>query len=200
MKPCQLGYICELTAKINTNKWGEKICESQEACQEWALSWGLPYTYSPEERKLIVEFRPTRYYWLKETVYRNDGNVFGADCKIYGMKFGLSMAASEKMISADGSDELDVREIIIRELTEAGWAEATSIGMQPKISRDGIIAVKPTVLRIIGRFRNSIIDKLNAYQTHTKRKPKPTKHSPNTIQTQCRQTVDKCRQTVDNKK
>ena len=176
MKPCQLGYNCELMSRINTNKWGEKICENQIACQEWALSWGLPYTYSPEERKLTVEFRPTRYYWLKETVYRNDGNVFGADCKIYGMKFGLNMAASEKMISADGSDELDVREIIIRELTEAGWAEAISIGMQPKINRDGIIAVKPTVLRMIGKFRNLIIDKLNAYQSQ-----------PNATQTQCRQ-------------
>jgi hypothetical protein len=90
------------------------------------------------------------------------------------MKFGLSMAASERMISRDGSDELDVREIIIRELTKAKWAEAISIEMQPKISRDGIIAVKPTVLRMIGKFRNLIIDKLNAYQTHTKHNPKTT--------------------------
>lgn len=172
MKPCQLGYNCELTAKINTNKWGEKICESQNACQEWALSWGLPYTYSPEEKKLTVEFRPTRYYWLKETVHRNNCNTFGAECKINGMKFGLSMAASERMISVDGEDELDVKEIIIRELTEAGWAEAISIGMQPKINKDGLIALKPTVLRIIGRFRNLISDKLNVYQRHTKTIPK----------------------------
>jgi hypothetical protein len=160
MKPCQLGYICELMAEIKTNKWGEKICQSQEACQEWGLSWGLPYTYSPEERKLTVEFKPTRYYWYKETVYRNDGNVFGADCKIYGMKFGLSMAASERMLSVDGGDELDVREIIIRELTQAGWAEAISIEMQPKITRDGIVAVKPTISRMLGKLRNLIIDQL----------------------------------------
>ena len=170
MKPCQLGYICEVTAKINTNKWGEQICESQQACEEWALSWGLPYIYSPEERKLTVEFRPTRYYWLKETVYRNDDNVLAADCKIYGMKFGLSMAASERMIG----DELDVKEIIIRELTETGWAEAISIEMQPKIRRDGITAIKPTLLRMIGRFRNLIIDQVNAYQTHTKHNRKST--------------------------
>ena len=168
MKACQLGYNCELTAKINTNKWGEKICENQNACQEWTLSWGLPYTYTPEERKLTVEFRPTRYYWLKETVHRNNCNTFGAECKINGMKFGLSMAASEKMISVDGDDELDVKEIIIRELTEAGWAEAISIEMQPKINRDGLIAFKPTVLRIIGRLKNLIIDKLNATQTQCK--------------------------------
>jgi len=180
MKPCQLGYNCELMSQINTNKWGEKICQSEEACQEWALSWGLPYTYSPEERKLTVVFRATRYYWLKETTYRNEGNVFGKDCKIDGMKFGLSMAASERMVAPDGNDELNATAIIIRELTEAGWQKAIPLSMQPKITRDGLIAVKPTVLRIIGRFRNLIIDKLNAYQTQ-----------PKVNQTQCRQNVDR---------
>ncbi|WP_445250844.1 hypothetical protein [Microcoleus sp. OTE_8_concoct_300] len=190
MKPCQLGYICELTAKINTNKWGEEICENREACEEWALSWGLPYTYSAEEKKLTVEFRPTRYYWLKVTTYRNDGNIFGADCKIDGMKFGLSMAASERMISEYGGDELDVREIIIRALSEEGWAEAVSIEMQPKISRDGIKAIKPTLLRMIGKFRKLIVEKLNRHQTHTKRIPNATQSQPNTAQTQPKHNVD----------
>ena len=163
MKPCQLGYICELMAEIKINKWGEEICQSEAACQEWALSWGLPYTYIPEEKQLIVVFRATRYYWLKETTYRNsfdDGDVFGKDCKIDGMKFGLSMSAAERMLAPDGDDELDASAIIIRELTEAGWQEAVPLSKQPKISRDGLIAVKPTITRMIGRLRNLIIDKL----------------------------------------
>jgi hypothetical protein len=149
-------------SQINTNKWGEKICQSENACQEWTLSWGLPYKYNPEERKLTVEFRPTRYYWLKETVYRNDDNTLAQDCKIYGgMTFGLSMAAAEKMISEDGGNELDVKKIIIQALTEEGWAEAISIEMKPKISRDGITAVIPTLSRMLGKFKNLIAEKLN---------------------------------------
>lgn len=163
MKPCSLGYICELTAKINTNKWGEGICENREACEEWALSWGLPYTYNPKERKLTVEFRPTRYYFLMNTTYRNDENIFGADCKIDGMKFGLSRPAADHMISEDGGNELDVREIIIQALKAEGWAEAISIEMQPKISRDGITAVIPTMLRILGRLKKVVTEKLNGY-------------------------------------
>jgi hypothetical protein len=186
MKPCHLGYICELMADIKTNKWGEKICQSENACQEWALSWGLPYTYNPEERKLTVEFRPTRYYWMKETHYRNELStepmaIIGQDCKIDGMKFGLSMAAAEQMLSENEGNELDVKEIIIQALTQEGWAEAISIGMQPKITRDGITAVMPTLSRMLGRFKNLIAEKLNGYQTHTKVSQTQTKHNLNTV-------------------
>jgi hypothetical protein len=167
MKPCHLGYICELMAEIKTNKWGENICQSEQACQEWALSWGLPYRYISKEKQLIVVFRPTRYYWLKETTYRNtiaDSNhdVFGKDCKIDGMKFGL-MSAAATMYSPDADEEINVTEIIIRELTEAGWQEAIPLSMQPKISRDGIKAVMPTILRILGKFKKVVTEKLNGY-------------------------------------
>jgi len=161
MKPCQLGYICELTAKINTNKWGEEICENREACEEWTLSWGLPYTYNAEERKLTVEFTPSRYYWLKVTTHRNEGNVFGAACRIDGMKFGLSMTTREQIRSSN--DGVDIEKIIIQALTEEGWGEPVSIGMQPKISRDGITAIIPTLSRMLGRFRKMIIETLNGY-------------------------------------
>lgn len=163
MKPCQIGYICELMADIKTNKWGEEICTSEEACQEWALSWSLPYTYNEEKRELIVIFKASRYYWLKETHYRNDGDVFGKDCKINGMSCGLYMTASQRMMAPSGDDELDVTAIIIRELTKVGWQEAVPLSLQPKITRDGLIAVKPTLLRIVGRFRKTIIEKLNGY-------------------------------------
>lgn len=158
MKECQLGYDCQSMAKITTNKWGEKHCENQNACEEWALSWGLPYRYSVEEKTLTVEFRPTRYYWRQYTIQGDSWDSWG--CNINGMEFGFSCPASEKMISDLGDDELDIREIIIRELTNAGWQEAVTLGLQPKITRDGLIAVKPTILRIIGRVRNLIIDKL----------------------------------------
>lgn len=166
MKPCQLGYICELMAEIKINPWGEEICQSEAACQEWALSWGLPYTYIPEEKKLIVEFRPTRYYWLKVTTYRNvleGGDILAKECRIDGMKFGLSMTAAERMIAPDGDDELDASAIIIRELTETGWQEAVPLSMQPKISRDGVTAVIPTILRIVGRFKKVVTEKLKGY-------------------------------------
>jgi hypothetical protein len=67
------------------------------------------------------------------------------------------------MISEDGGNELDVREIIIQALKAEGWAEAISIEMQPKISRDGITAVIPTILRIVGRFKKVVTEKLNGY-------------------------------------
>jgi hypothetical protein len=156
---CQLGYDCQSMAQIIANKWGDKHCDNENACKEWALSWGLPYRYSAEEKILTVEFRPTRYYWRKETIEGASWDI--RTCRINGMEFGYSCPASERMMSADfGSDELDIKDIIIRELTEAGWQEAITLGLQPKITRDGLIAVKPTVLRIIGRLRNLIIDKL----------------------------------------
>jgi len=159
MKPCQLGYNCELMSQINTNKWGDKHCENENACQEWALSWGLPYTYSEREKKLTVEFISTRYYWKKNTIQGDSRDSLG--CNIDGMEFGFSCPASERMLSADfGGDELDIREIIIRELTEAGWQEAVTLSMQPKITRDGLKAVKPTITRIIGRLKFLIADKL----------------------------------------
>jgi len=158
MKPCQLGYNCELMSQININKWGDRNCANKDACQEWALSWGLPYTYSSKENRLTVVFRATRYYWLKETIQRDTWDSLG--CNIDGMKFGFTSPASERMISDSGDDELDIEEIIIRELTEAGWQEAVPLSKQPKISRDGLIAVKPTITRMIGRLRNLIINKL----------------------------------------
>ena len=158
MKPCQLGYNCELMSQININNWGDKHCANENACKEWALSWGLPYTYSSKENTLTVIFRPTRYYWLKETIKRDTRDSLG--CDIDEMKFGFTCPASERMISESGDDGLDIRQIIIRELTEAGWQEAVTISMQPKITRDGLIAVKPTIARMIGRLRNLIVDKL----------------------------------------
>jgi hypothetical protein len=76
------------------------------------------------------------------------------------MEFGFSCPASERMMSDLGDDELDIRKIIIRELTEEGWQEAVTLSMQPKITRDGLEAVKPTITRIIGRVKNLIADKL----------------------------------------
>jgi hypothetical protein len=145
-------------SQININKWGDRHCDNENACQEWALSWGLPYTYSATEKMLTVEFRPTRYYWKKQTIQGDLWDSWG--CNIKGMEFGFSCPASERMMSDLGDDELDIKEIIIRELTHAGWEEAVALSLQPKITRDGLIAVKPTILRIIGRVRNLIIDKL----------------------------------------
>ena len=175
MKPCQLGYTCELMAEVKTNKWNEKICQIEQACQEWALSWALPYRYNAEKKELIVVIKASRYYWLQVTTYRNGENEFGKDCKINGMECGLYMTASQRMIAPGGEDELDASEIILKELTEAGWQEGVSISMQPKIARDGIAAVISTMKRTIGRLRNLIIDKLkssklipNSYQTEAK--------------------------------
>ncbi len=159
MKPCPLGYNCEYMSQVNTDKWGDKHCENENACKEWALSWGLPYKYLQKEKTLVVEFKPHRYYWAKEVQKLNPWDSWV--CDINGMEFGWSCPASDKMMTWDfESDELDITAIIIQELTNAGWQEAVPLSLKPKLSTHGIIALKPTILTIISKVKNSIVDRL----------------------------------------
>jgi len=122
MKPCQLGYNCELMSPININKWGNKYCENEEACEHFTISWNLPYEYD-EEGALVVTNDPARFYWKKDLNAKSDFELERAYCPINGMVAGFYYRA----VNIDEHEKIDSRQLIRVEWKKAGWEMASPI-------------------------------------------------------------------------
>lgn len=95
----------------------EVSCLNEDACENFSLSWGLPYEYNLKERILIVKDCPARFYWEKET----QAHLWNwHNCQINGMEAGWYCEAP----NIDSYERIDYKKMIKREWKKAGWASA----------------------------------------------------------------------------
>ena len=118
---CPLNYSCQLMGAY-TDDEGNNKCENEEACENFGLSWNLPYEYD-EEGVLTVTNNPTRFYWKKELNGTKDFNLENAYCPIKGMEAGFYYRAPY----INEEEKIDYRKIIRAEWKKAGWEQAITI-------------------------------------------------------------------------
>lgn len=126
MEHCPLNYNCELMCETVVNEFtGEKTCTNESTCEQYSLSWGLPYEYYPEKKLLIVQDTRFRYFWDKEVLRMDRRNWNCKVCPIDGMIAGNYTVASSSMPFRIGT--VSIHEQMRIELKEAGWMPAVSI-------------------------------------------------------------------------
>jgi len=119
---CPLNYNCQLM-RAYTDDEGNTKCENDEACENFGLSWNLPYEYD-EDGVLTVTNDPARFYWKKDlNGGRENFNLENPYCPIKGMEAGFYYRG----INVDEEEKIDYREIIRAEWKKAGWEEASLI-------------------------------------------------------------------------
>jgi hypothetical protein len=118
---CPLNYNCQLMGAY-TDDEGNTKCENDESCENFGLSWNLPYEY--EDGVLTVTNNPARFYWKKDlNGGRKNFNLENPYCPIKGMEAGFYYRG----INVDEEEKIDYREIIRAEWKKAGWEEASPI-------------------------------------------------------------------------
>ena len=126
MEPCPLNYSCELMCEILVNEFtGEKSCQNESTCEQFSLSWDLPYEYYPKENLLVVQDTRFTYFWNKEVLRMNRMNWNCKVCPINGMEAGSYVMADSNIILSPGS--ISIHKQMRIEMEEAGWMAAVSI-------------------------------------------------------------------------
>jgi len=120
MIECPLGYTCELMCNQYIDDEGNFRCENDEACEQFGLSWNLPYEYDEDEKILTVTNDPVSFHWQKEI---GKSPKFESHCHINGMQAGFYYRA----MSIDTEEIIDYRQIIRREWQKTGWSAASII-------------------------------------------------------------------------
>jgi hypothetical protein len=132
MKPCPINYNCESMSEVCINEFsGEASCKNEVTCEQYSLSWGLPYEYFAEENLLVVKKTIFRYFWSKEVLKmdRRHGNC--KVCPINGMEAGNYIEAhSELALRPKG---INIRNQIKIEMEQEGWMAAAPIESKPKV-------------------------------------------------------------------
>jgi hypothetical protein len=118
---CPLNYNCQLMGAY-TDDEGNTKCENDEACENFGLSWNLPYEYD-EDGVLVVTNDPTRFYWEKELNGTKDFNLENPYCPIKGMEAGFYYRTPY----INEEEKIDYRQIIRAEWKKAGWEQASPI-------------------------------------------------------------------------
>lgn len=118
---CPLNYNCQLMG-VYTDEEGKTKCENDEACENFGLSWNLPYEYD-EDGVLTVTNDPARFHWIKDLEGTKHFNLDNPYCPIKGMEAGFYYRAA----CIDEEEKIDYRQIIKAEWKKAGWEEASPI-------------------------------------------------------------------------
>ncbi len=128
--------MCEVTS----NFIGDSRCQNESACEEFSLSWGLPYEYYPKENLLVVQNTTFIYYWEKE-VLRMNWNC--KVCPINGMEAGnYDVAPYSSLPINHGNISIDSQMKI--EMQKAGWMAAVPI-KKPDLKPAMIFQIKEPV-------------------------------------------------------
>jgi hypothetical protein len=108
--------------EITEDTEGNCECENKEGCENFTLSWNLPYEYD-EDGALTVTNDPARFWWKKDLNAKSNFELDNAYCPIKGMEAGFYYRA----VNIDEEEKIDYRQIIRAEWKKAGWEMASPI-------------------------------------------------------------------------
>jgi hypothetical protein len=110
---------------------GEASCKNEATCEQYSLSWELPYEYFAEKNLLVVKKTLFRYFWNKEVLKMDwrHGNL--KVCPINGMEAGNYIEAHSSL--ALRPQGLIISNQIKIEMEQEGWMAAVSIESKPKL-------------------------------------------------------------------